>query len=528
MITSLKRPPLAPVPGTDRPEIEISTDEFKVIDEAIAALAVRKDVFQCNGELVHIVIDDRPLARKTSSGGPAPRKRVIPLPLLRDMLSECAQFLSFKKGKDSAPGEWVKTHPPDFAVKGVAARGQYALVRHLESIVESPMLRPDGTILDEPGYDERTGILYSPTIDFDRVLSHPTLADAQRALAELREVFADFPFLKAMHEAAALASLLTMFARHAFEGPAPLTLIDGNTRGCGKGLLADAMGHIATGRPIPVMANPKDDAEMAKTITSLADVGASIILIDNIEGDLGSPSLDMALTGRVWTGRRLGVNQMVQAPIKFTWLATGNNVRLVGDLVRRVEHVRLESPEEKPEERTGFRHENLRVWVVEHRAHLVIACLTVLRGYIVAGRPNMRLKPWGSFEAWTDLVRASIVWVGLPDPGATRDDLAEACDTEGNCLAALIDALEISDPERSGLTTSQILQLVGRSGNDHAALRDAINELCPTRDGKPPSTRILGKKLQHVRRRIVNGRCVEQRGKYQGAVLWSVAGAVST
>jgi putative DNA primase/helicase len=55
------------------------------------------------------------------------------------------------------------------------------------------------------------------------------------------------------------------------------------------------------------------------------------------------------------------------------------------------------------------------------RAQLVAAGLTVLRGYSAAGRPDMRLPPWGSFEGWSKLVRGALVWAGEADPGETRE-----------------------------------------------------------------------------------------------------------
>ena len=56
--------------------------------------------------------------------------------------------------------------------------------------------------------------------------------------------------------------------------------------------------------------------------------------------------------------------------------------------------------------------------------------MTILQGYCVAGRPSTGLTPWGSFEGWSALVRQSIVWCGLPDPGDTRQELAGQADVE--------------------------------------------------------------------------------------------------
>ena len=132
--------------------------------------------------------------------------------------------------------------------------------------------------------------------------------------------------------------------------------MDANVRGCGKSLLADVTGVITAGRSMARMTQPRDEDEFRKRITSLAMAGESLILIDNVAGALGGASLDAALTATTWSGRILGRSEMASNLLLFaTWYATGNNVVLL----RRTLHVLLESPEENPEERTGFNHPDL-------------------------------------------------------------------------------------------------------------------------------------------------------------------------
>ena len=173
----------------------------------------------------------------------------------------------------------------------------------------------------------------------------------------------------------------------------PLFLFDANVRGSGKSLLADVNSLIVTGREATRMAAPRNDEETRKRITALVKDSDRIVLIDNIAGRFGCPSLDTALTGTVWKDRRLGSNELIEAPLRMTWYASGNNVMLVADTARRVCHVRLESRLENPEDRGGFKYPIIRDHVRQHRAALLTAALTILRGYITAGRPCQRLKP---------------------------------------------------------------------------------------------------------------------------------------
>src|SRR5690606_3990739 len=54
-------------------------------------------------------------------------------------------------------GKWVQAAPPLELAKHYAARGTWRL-RVLRGIIEAPTMRPDGSILSEPGYDPATGI----------------------------------------------------------------------------------------------------------------------------------------------------------------------------------------------------------------------------------------------------------------------------------------------------------------------------------------------------------------------------------
>jgi hypothetical protein len=229
--------------------------------------------------------------------------------------------------------------------------------------------------------------------------------------------------------------------------------------------------------------------------------------------------------------------------LRAVWAATGNNVQLSGDgIARRVTYVRLESPEENPEDRTDFRIKDLRGHVREHRAELLGAALTILRGYCAADRPDMSLPPWGGFEGWSALNRTAVVWaaktaarfrfaakVDLPDPALGRLELRETAVPEMAALPALLDGIEFLDRasnggECLGVTASHILEASGRDTRPIVkALHDALVVLCPSRDGKV-NPRSLGMKLHHLRGRVVGGRRVERIGNahHGGGATWRV------
>jgi hypothetical protein len=503
----------------ERPQITITTEEHEVNAQAVEALQRDPDVYQRGGQLVRIVRDASPAAHGIRRPY-APRIDAFPQPLLRERLAANARWVVLRETKEGTVLNPAR--PPAWCVAAVHGRASWPGIRHLEAVVDYPVLRPDGTILSTPGYDPTTGLLLEPAGTVPTLLDRPTLDDARNALAILLEVVADFPFEREEHKAAWLAALLTPLARFAFVGPSPLFLVDANVRAAGKGLLLDAISRIATGERFTIAAYTADEDELRKRITSLVLAGDRLVLFDNLEGKFGNAVLDAALTGTAWKDRVLGVNRVAEAPLYMSWYATGNNVLIAADTARRVCHIRLESPEERPEERQDFRHTNLLAWVGENRGKLLAAALTILRAYCVAGRPDQHLPAWGSFEGWSALVRSAVVWVGMPDPGKTRLLLQAQADVTAESMAVLLACWKDLDPDRRGLTAAEVIHQVYKAAPDnlprwHADLRDALDALL----GKPDA-RGLGTKLRSFRRRVFRGLFIDQVGKEHKAVRWAV------
>src|SRR5262249_27813745 len=154
------------------------TDEHKVNEQAVAALGGEKSIYQRAGLLVRLVRDESPAAQGIRRPF-APRIETLPPPLLRERLAANAKWLSRKSGKGGVEG--AAAHPPGWCVAAVVAHGYWPGVRPLEAVVDYPVLKPDGTILCQPGYDADTGLLLAPAGKLPDVPEQPTQADARRA-----------------------------------------------------------------------------------------------------------------------------------------------------------------------------------------------------------------------------------------------------------------------------------------------------------------------------------------------------------
>jgi hypothetical protein len=513
----------------ERLEIVITTEAHEVIDQGVAALATDPEVYQRGHALVRVV---REPARAAKIGRPVgtPRIAIIPGPTILEKLSRSAEWT---KPKTTRNGDVVLAPalPPDWCVAGVAARAEWQGIRPLEAVVEAPTVRPDGSILDTPGYDEETGLLLVPNATFPEIPTGPTHDDARRAAAELLALVEDFPFAEmtdakgvsdhgATHRSAWLASVLTVLARFAIDGPTPLTVFDATTPGSGKTLLAELVSRISTGRSMPRTAYPDDDEEMRKRITSIALEGDRLVLIDNIATTFGGSALDAALTGTTWRDRILGRNEMTaELPLHAVWFGSGNNVQFRGDVLRRIVHCRLEPKQERPEERDPNKfaiREPLPSYVAKHRPRLVAAGLTIIRAFVVANRPDQKLTAV-DYREWSDLIRSAVYWTIGADPCASRKDLS-ATDGETADRAALVDGWAELPMSDRGVTTAEALRILRDNPGHYSGLRSTII----TRSGELPSTKSLGKMLAKIRGRVIGIRAIHSVDAGKNTLAWKV------
>jgi hypothetical protein len=515
------------VTDTDaRPEITVDFELSDVTDRAACALAADGEIYQRGGMLVHVVIPT-PLVPGARS---YPAIRELPMPTLRVRLAQIARWNQWSSKKQA----FTRINVPDSIVSAVHSRGQWDDVRPLTGVITAPTIRADGSLLQDPGYDRQTGLLYWPDENFARIGDdeRPSRDEARAAAESIADLACDFPFAHESGRSVWLASVLTLVGRIAITGVCPLFAFDANTRGSGKSLLVDMASMIAYGTEAARSSMSTVDEEMRKQITSILLSGSPVALLDNLRsgGKFGGPAFDSLLTSLEWKERLLGKTLVLKIPARTVWFATGNNMQYVGDLPRRTIRARVESPVDNPEDREGFKHgkgdELLRV-ISSRRKFLVTQALIVLRGHALAGRPQLG-KQWGSFESWSNVVADAIRWVGLPDPLLGRVTEDESSDDDRLHIDALIDALIVIGRKVSARELVSILYprdyYESPEGPDarYSSARDALETACGARG--LPSPKDVGYALRRVKGRVVRGRCI--LGEYDAhakMVLWSVS-----
>ena len=493
----------------EKPVVMVAPGNLPELVRHCGEMLASRDLYQRGGALVTV---DRDLDASRGSGSTpgSPVIREVKLSRLRVMLADAGDWRRRKKEGEEVVE--IPVDPPKDVVESVRDAGSWPSIRPLIGVTETPTLRADGSILDAPGYDTATGIVFSPPhgLVFPRVTTTGR-DDVRRALYALNEVLSDFPFALDHHRSVALAAMLTAVGRFGIEGPTPLFLFDSHTAGSGKGLLANVVSVLCTGRSASVL-SLRDDTENEKRITAHLLSGKRVVLLDNVTGSMGGPSLDAALTADIWAGRVLGQSTLVEVPNRATWIATGNNVAIRGDLSRRTLRCYLDVDIERPEERRGFSHPNLVAYVRAHRGRLVAACLTILRAYVEAGRPSLGLAPMGSFGPWSRSVRSALVWAGMPDPVETQKEIREGADRDLDAWSTVLvswhhihGSLHVSVPDVvDDLGKTSFGSVDDTETEEHRkALKEALVELAGGRTGELNPRRV-GWILSKFQSRIVS------------------------
>lgn len=397
----------------------------------------------------------------------------------------------------------------------------------LTGIIQAPTLRPDGSILKNPGYDEVTGFYFDPgNTSFPEIPENPTKEDAKKALEVILDIINEFPFENEESRSVVLSGILTAIVRKSLR-TAPMHGFTAPKMSSGKSLLADVVGLISTGKVNCAIPQAENEAEEKKRILAVLAEGDSVICFDNIERPFGSAAMCSILSQTEYKDRILGSSRNLNVLTNATFLVTGNNLVFVGDISTRAILCRLDPLCERPEERSFKK--NLYNYIPQNRGELVVAALTILRAYHVAGRPKQKIEAFGRFEEWSDFVRSAIVWMDQEDPCKSRKEIENADPIRvqlGCMLSAWYDlhgdkSLRIKDVI-SGVMESEKKNLSEEDRQKSLILQEALIEIAPDVKGGGINAKSLGKKLASYKKRIENGYKIDSPSKYQGTDLWRV------
>lgn len=445
-------------------------------------------------------------------------------------IGKSAQFFRRRVNAQGAEIERLE-NPPQRICDTVLGKGAERKLKRLDAVTNAPIMRPDGTIQDTPGYDGEVGLFLDMGEPPLPVPDDPSAAELREALATMWEPVAHFPYDTPDCRAVTLAAMLTAIQRPML-GATPAFAFDAPRQGTGKSLLAESIGVLATGtRPAAWPHVERNEEEVRKRLLAALRHSKRVMLWDNIMGAFDSAAVATMLTQSHFTDRVLGTNNTETYPNKALVLLTGNNFTPAGELPRRVLTCRLDAKSETPFTRT-FEFDP-RTRMEANHLHMVRAGLTLLRGYVCAGRPRLTPDSLGSFEQWDGMVRQAVLWVAkhvaeadfLGDPiQSVRNQAATdpALEVLGDVLHALADVFGGDWFTASAVAT--ICQEADRPGGLVSAprrrLAETLSDMMPR--GKA-SSRAIGRAFTFNRDKPVNGWVLKRSPKqHKDAHSWRI------
>jgi hypothetical protein len=493
--------PQPPLQG-GRPTIQVMDGQLlRILSETEdALLASGLPVFSRAGMLVEPVAENM----SASDGRKTVVARLRPL-CPESFLGPAAEAATFQK-YDRKRNQWVDTDPPLRHMRVILASERRWRFPHVTGVITTPTLRPDGSLLADPGHDPETELYLLPSFQLPPIPEHPSKDEALAALKLLTDLLSEFSFKriggeheKRLNRSVALCGLLTALVRGSLP-TAPMFLVRAHMAGTGKSYLVDTIAVIATGRLCPVITTLKSAEETEKRLGSVVLSGIAMISLDNCTHDLGGELLCQIAERPVVKIRILGRSEMPDCEVHTAMYATGNNITFTGDMVRRGLVCNLETLDERPELRK-FNRDTLRQ-AAASRGTYVAAGLTIMRAYLAAGAPPV-CGPFGSYAEWSQMVRAPLIWLREPDPVASVDT-TQAEDPELADLREVVDQWLNELKLDEHYTSASIVEAasVAPAGFNPPVFKQLLTRIAGDRDGNISAKR-LGEWLRRNSGRVV-------------------------
>ena len=224
----------------------------------------------------------------------------------------------------------------------------------------------------------------------------------------------DFPWVSDADKANYLGLLVTPILRSYLRTLIPFGVVTSTMPGSGKTILTCGLGMLYGQR---VLTWTHSDEELRKAITSVLADPVGTIIFDNLaEGTaIDSPVLARLITDRTWADRILGKNVTAAFANDRVWTATGNNLRLGGDMRTRSVLVGLNPDMPRPEERTGFKIPDLDQWILvpANQRQVLWHLLVLVADWTRSGAPRHPGLTMRQFTPWAEAVGGFLAHHGV-------------------------------------------------------------------------------------------------------------------
>lgn len=397
----------------DYPTIDTTGPIFEQNEGALKALALQPDVYKKAGTGLVYVLDGHIHLMKRG--------------VLRDRLSRiCCFEKPAKRGADNAM-------PPREVLDYFTDSPDLPGMRELIRISSIPIMRADGTLF-RSGYDAETKILVelAPDLVDITVPEHPTKGQAIDAAKRLKHLMGGVR-TDEQGRSVLLSLNLSLAGRGAITGPCPAHVFDAAEAEAGKTYAARAPYGAVYGKECIIDPIPQQSPDWAKSTPKWSN--QAMVLFDNIKtgSSFGCADFDRIVTSMKESTRKLTTHDGIDSDLSGTvFSATGINLTYEAEtrsrcIVARLMKLPRKASDSPPDD----------AFYLAHRRQALTDSFTILRAYIVAGKPAQAGKHI-RFDAWRKLVQGAILWLGFADPvGAGSFDMA--VENKHSAITALIE-----------------------------------------------------------------------------------------
>ena len=299
----------------------------------------------------------------------------------------------------------------------------------LDAVITHPFLNGTGDrLVTEEGYHPEERAYLQNRHPFKPV-------PIEIAIAYLDDLFHDFPFANPAADRTNLyAMIVTRICRRSYD-IAPMFMFDKPKSGTGATLLANLCAVLTTGKKSERVTYCNGEMlEFEKRVAATCRAASGVVLLDNLSGVMASAMLAELLTADdSFTARDLGTTRnLTFNPRNFVVVATANNVTMTAELANRTLPVRLNAGVERPDQRTGFRHPDVKDYLLANLPRLRNATLSLVHHWLEQGKPPASDLPQGlrRYPAWQRQTAAILETAGLTDFAANTVEFEDRAITD--------------------------------------------------------------------------------------------------
>ena len=383
------------------------------------------------------------------------------------------RFCSWAEGylyttMDRRAGQEIMTMRKEYAAGVLASDSFREQIREIKAVnhVRLPVWRGTGEIkptrsnkpfwlaegsdwhveLLPPGYDEKTKTFTLDGVPYAEDLS---LEDAE---AFLLDVLKAFPFAKedglgntrslGVH----IAALMGVYCRAMFQPGTvrPMVIYSANQSGSGKSLLMRMALAPVFGTPAE-KSKPSND-EIGKILDIAAMEARPYLVLDDCPS-LHSNALNQFITSHMHEARVLGQSRNVRREIVTQVFATGNQLTLAEDLVRRSLVVDLFEPGKAPDRTFKELITDEWLFLTETRSQFLAALWAIMRSWKEADMPHDSEVRSSSASMWASVIGSLVNHLNPKLKPFAKRMYEMGGDESGAALEALLIAIASDAPD---------------------------------------------------------------------------------